>query len=140
MKKQLLHIVGAALLAAVAVHAQTSQKMTVSVPFSFSAGSTTMPAGDYKVNLSVAPGVVALQSLDHKSTALVMGISAQSRAASGEAKLIFKRYGHEYFLSQVWPAQSAIGREVPPSAREKEAAQSVAMQGETIVLAKADRR
>ena len=140
MKKQLLHVIGATLLAAVVVQAQTTQKLIVNVPFSFAAGTTVLPAGEYKVDLAVAPGVLGLQSADHKSTALVMGISAESREKPRQAKLTFKCYGTRYFLSQVWPASSSIGREIPPTDREKEAAQSAATRGQVVVLAKADQR
>jgi hypothetical protein len=140
MKKQLLHIIGAALLAAVVVHAQTTQKLIVNVPFSFSAGKTILSPGEYTVNLAVAPGALGLQSADHKSTAVVMGISAESREKHDQAKLIFKRYGDQYFLSQVWPASSGIGREIPPTSREREAALSAAVRSEVVVLARASQR
>lgn len=35
------------------------------------------------------------------------------------ARLVFNRYGEEYFLSQVWTDGGQLGRELPKSKRER---------------------
>ena len=39
-----------------------------------------------------------------------------------QSKLIFRRSGKRYILSQVWVEGHSRGRELPPSAKEKEQA------------------
>jgi hypothetical protein len=134
MRKQLLQTVGAALLATVAMYGQNSQRLIVNVPFGFAAGSTMLPAGEYKVDLRIAPGTVALHSVEQKKAALVVTQAAQTAHERGPAKLVFKRYGDQYFLSQIWSAFTGYGRQIPPTKREMEMARNATEPGQEIVI------
>jgi hypothetical protein len=122
MNRQLLHIFGAAVLTAAAGHAQTMHKLIVDVPFDFEVGSTQLHAGEYTVDLAASPGVMMLRSSDGQSNAMILATPAESREASPEAKLVFHRYGGEYFLWQVWDFGATVGRQIPQSAHERELA------------------
>jgi hypothetical protein len=52
----------------------------------------------------------------------VMTFAASANAPQAKSKLVFHRYDNRYFLTQVWTAGSARGRELPKSAKEKEQA------------------
>src|SRR6185295_12678076 len=105
MMKNLFHIpliiiVFAGVLA-INVHAQT--KVIASIPFAFSAGKTTLPAGRYTItvlNPTSDRKVLQIRSLNGRSSAVVLtnGIIGN---ASENAKLVFERYGDRYVFAQV---------------------------------------
>jgi hypothetical protein len=119
MKTQLIRNFGVGLLAAVSVYAQGSQKLTVQVPFGFHADNSVFPSGEYTVD-TVAPSVVRLRSADGKSSAMILTIGVQTLGTPSEGKLVFNRYGDEYFLSQVWKPGNNIGNELRKTRRETE--------------------
>jgi len=68
------------------------------------AGTTSLPAGDYRV-LSTDNGLsVTIQQLDGSSLATVSAFVGRVDKALSAPKLIFHRYGERYFLSQVTEA------------------------------------
>ena len=85
---------------AINAHAQT--KVTASIPFAFSAGKTTLPAGRYTItvlNPSSDRKILQLRSMNGRSSVMVMttGIIVH---ASDNAKLVFERYGDRYVFAQ----------------------------------------
>jgi len=110
-----------ALAAAAVVCAQSQpHNMSADIPFDFNAGTTQMSAGHYVVT-SLSPAMVTLRS-DSGQIITVATHSAETLNASVSGKLIFHRYGDVYFLSQLWGPGQDIGRELPRSPAEKEAA------------------
>ena len=111
----------ASLAAAQFVRAQ--ELMVVSIPFAFTAGKMTLPAGDYKVaKQSEYSSVLLIKHADGTGAAFVQTIAAERLSVQYVSKLTFHRYGNKYFLSQVWLAGSSRGRAFPQSAVEKEQA------------------
>jgi hypothetical protein len=106
MKKQSFLMAGVLVLSSMAATqvARAQEAMVVDIPFAFTAGSATLPAGEYRV-----------QKLDRNSAVLLIHCWD-----ARESKLVFNRYGNRYFLSQVWNAGSIRGRQLPISPREKE--------------------
>jgi hypothetical protein len=51
-----------------------------------------------------------------------MTTGVQTMADPPEAELIFTRYGSQYFLAQVWPGGTHVGRQLPKARREREVA------------------
>ena len=89
---------------AVSAQAQTSgpQRVIASIPFSFSAGKTTLPAGRYTItvlNPASDRKILQIRSLNGRASAIVM-TTAGSINASDNAKLVFERYGDRYFFAQ----------------------------------------
>lgn len=89
---------------AVSAHAQTSsaQKVIASIPFTFSVGKTTLPAGRYTItvlNPSSDRKILQIRSMSGRSSAMVLtnGISGN---ASDDAKLVFERDGDRYVFAQ----------------------------------------
>ena len=60
----------------------------------------------------------------------------QARKISDVGKLVFNRYGDQYFLSKIWAPSSDTGRELPKSRLEREVAQRLSEGGPTVVAAK----
>ncbi len=106
MKKQAYTIlVIAALLSMVftSAQAQSERLIAADVPFNFVIKDRALPAGDYAFVFVQVGGsdAVKIQSADGHITAFVPTRSARTRASQAEPKLVFNRYGDQYFLSQV---------------------------------------
>ena len=89
---------------------------TFAVPFSFKVGNKVLPAGEYRI--TAEKEVVRVQKTDGKQN--VVTLTQRTRGANhnlGEPKLTFRRYGDEYYLSQVWLSDS-LGRELKKPRRE----------------------
>ena len=87
----------------VGAKAQTSsaQKVNANIPFTFSAGKTTMPAGKYTItvlNPSSDRKVLQIRSLDGRSSAMVL-TTTNNGQASDNAKLVFERDGDRYVFA-----------------------------------------
>jgi hypothetical protein len=134
MTIQLIRNLSVALLAAASVYAQGSQKLTVQVPFGFHVGNSMLPSGEYTVSTDVAQGVVRLRSADGKSSVMILSIATQTSATPETGKLVFNKYGDEYFLSQIWKAGNNMGNELRKSRREAEVA-AISRRGAQSILA-----
>jgi len=136
MKTKLIRAFGVALFAGASLWAQGSQNLVVEVPFGFHAGPSMLPAGEYTVYTDSGTGLVRMRSADSKSSAIIQTNAVQSRAMSDVGKLIFHRYGDEYFLSQVWKPGSDTGRQLRVSRREMEVAANTRRGIEPLVARK----
>lgn len=125
--------------AAVSVHAQSVDEIRVNIPFEFTVGDKTLPAGKYSVRrvFGGPNSPLYVQNRDSNETATTLTQVAQASSNPAGARLVFNRYGEEYFLAQVWTGGSGIRQEIPKSHRErsleKELAQH-ASQPERIVV------
>src|SRR5258708_30041801 len=109
--------------------------MKVHIPFNFTVGERSLPAGNYTLNTQIAPGAVLIRSNeDMKNAVMLLTTGVSSRKVSEDARLVFQRYGESYFLSQLWKPGYDVGRQFPQSKLEREAA-SGASHGETVVMA-----
>jgi hypothetical protein len=118
--KQLVLAAGFAVLACTGLHAQ-SIDMRATVPFDFHAGDTLMPAGEYVIHAQ-DPWII-LKHLDGgKAAGALMTNAVTGGNPTGDARLAFDRYGNTYFLTAIWNQSSRDGRQVPPTARQKELA------------------
>jgi hypothetical protein len=107
----MLVLAGLALAFAAAAQAQTALNYkTFAVPFSFKVGDKVLPAGEYKI--TAENQIIRVQKTDGKETAVTL--TQRTRGVNhnlGDAKLTFRRYGDQYYLSQVWLPDS-LGREL----------------------------
>ena len=111
-----------ALMAALALafvasaQAQTALNFkTFAVPFSFKVGNKVLPAGEYKITADNQ--VIRVQQTNGKENAVSLTQSTRGRKNLSEAKLTFRRYGDQYYLSTVWLPDS-LGRELKKPRRE----------------------
>ena len=109
------------LLMATMASAQTVQRVTVTVPFSFVAGSHNLPAGDYTIELNHEKDTMILRSEDRSGNNVVVLAGNSERAANpGQSYAIFQRYGSRYFLAEVW--RQGAGQTLTPGKLERELA------------------
>lgn len=108
-----------ALLGTVALVAQ-SHPAVATIPFGFHVRDQVLPAGKY----TVAQARSGVLQLENRSTNQFILVAAGGRDSSDrrDPRLTFKRYGHEYFLYQVWLPDQQMSMNVHPSTREKELA------------------
>jgi hypothetical protein len=105
------------------------------IPFDFAVGNKWLPAGEYQVERR-SQRVMLIQSTDASSSALAMTIEVHAGKTSDVTKLVFNRYGDQYFLSKIWTRSSDTGRELTKSRLEREvAAQSRVKPAATTVAA-----
>ena len=89
---------------------EVKKHQTFVVPFEFSVGNKVLPAGEYKITGETQ--IVRIQSKDGKQNATVLPARTVGGARlASEAKLTFRRYNDQYYLSQVWLADG-VGREL----------------------------
>ncbi len=124
MKKQILSVVvtlSVIITLSVAVLAGLSRNLEANIPFDFMVNGKTLPAGRYVVEQGSTQNVLMIRSWETKQAAgaVTMGCKAN---ADGKPKLIFNRYGDQYFLAKV--LSQAGGHEFLKSKAEREAARA----------------
>lgn len=110
------------MLTAASVDAQSNPALVANIPFEFVIGTKAFPAGEYNFAPTQLGGAdaVKIQSADGHVTAFVPTWTARVKEAQGEPKLVFNRYGDQYFLSTLWTEGDHIGRVVRMSRSERE--------------------
>ena len=99
-----------------------AQQSTIkaNIPFDFTVGNTWMPAGEYTIS-SPLQHIVQLRSADNARTAEIVSSQGYNESRSG-SKLVFDKYGDQYFLRHVLcPAVSSLNLDVPQGKAEKSA-------------------
>jgi len=95
----------------VSVQAQAPSKVEVNIPFEFSAGKTTLPAGVYRIK-RMSGNNVTLRSKDGRSSVILNApVTENSTDPNAVERLVFARYGDQFALSQIWLTADA-GRQV----------------------------
>ena len=126
MKNRVYRITGILALAFVAATTQdvrAQEPVLANIPFQFTAGEMTLPAGEYRVQkVSYNSPVLLIRSTDGNRATMVMTNAAAVNAPQAKSKMVFNCYGNRHFLTQVWSAGSSHGRELRKSAKEKERA------------------
>lgn len=126
MKKHVL--VGLAVLSLFATTAVPSFRaqpsdveVVADIPFSFTVGETTLPAGKYVVKAAepLDPNIKEVRSADGRTAVLFTGIPAQASKPPEKTELVFKHLGDRYFLSQIWVKGTPEGVELADSRAEK---------------------
>ena len=120
--KTLCRITGMLALALLAAEVGRAQEpVLANIPFAFTAGNMTLPAGEYRVEkVQQSSPALLIRRTDGSAYMIVMTSAIQVNAPQAQTKLIFHHYANGYFLSQVWTEGSARGRELPKSTKEKE--------------------
>ena len=102
--KRFLYLAAATIaicLIATVTYAQSdSLRLRFHVPFPFTAQGSSFPAGAYEVTKPTKMNL-ALRNLKGQATLFVIALPASSKEADGSVKVVFHRYGSEYFLSLV---------------------------------------
>ena len=133
MKNQMFALIGLGLLLATAsAYAQTGV-VKANVPFNFIVSKAQLPAGQYRIqSIGVTGSAMTIQSPDGKFTQAFLPNACSSPQAQKTTKLIFHRYGSQYFLAEIWRSGNDRGQELPVSGLETEVA--LDHQAESVVV------
>jgi hypothetical protein len=106
---------------ATGVVAQESHELVADIPFNFTVCREQLPAGKYRVRpISTAnPTVLLVLSEDNRSVEVVCTRDVQGQKPATSGKLIFNRYGNQYFLSELWLQGDLTGRQLLRSEQEE---------------------
>jgi hypothetical protein len=106
----------ATLVAAGSAMAQ-GRAVQANVPFDFTVGNTHVPAGTYTI---WAPGSSSLIELRNDSAKVNIFQSAYADGHQPKAnKLVFAKYGDQYFLHEILCSTNDLSMQVPTSKAEK---------------------
>lgn len=129
MKRQAVSLVSllSLLLVAGSAIAQTVH-VRADIPFNFAVENKTYPAGAYTIGTigDSDTKVLLLQAEDGNTSMTILSNAAENRMPADKTKLVFSRYGNQYFLSQLWLNGATRGHQLPKSNREKEVAKAMA--------------
>jgi hypothetical protein len=107
---------------ATAVVSANGQTLNVKahIPFEFVVGNETLPAGDYAVRSALSSGeALMIQNAETSISTLRLANVVRPKRNKTEARLVFHRYGQNYFLREVWQGGDTTGRQLLESKRER---------------------
>src|SRR5580704_6612036 len=97
-------------LAAAGTVSAQSVTLKAKIPFSFVVDGKSLPAGEYSVRQATSAAMI-IQGVDQSASTVTLVSPASAPGSRQEApRLVFNRYGDQYFLSQIW-ASGARGSE-----------------------------
>ncbi len=135
MKKQILSVVATlSLIVPMAIigFAGLTYRVSAEIPFDFVVGNKQLKAGKYYVGrLSTinTTGTLIIRSDDAKD-AVNFNVNGVTDKSDQEPRLVFRRYGNQYFLAQIFDGESNQGFGLMKSKTERE----VAKKNDTITL------
>ena len=136
MKKQVLFSVltMVLLMASGAANAQlgSTKELRFNVPFDYNVGKATMKAGNCFVQHAGTQNALLIRG--NGSSALTLSGSVSGKGV-GETKLVFNKYGDQYFLAQVWVEGEEVGEQLPRTRIENELI-SKAQPDSVVILAR----
>lgn len=118
--KKLIMLSVLGVLTSVSARAQAGKQFTVTIPFDFYVAGKTLPAGQYHVGRSTedSEGLV-VRGTDGLTGVFVLTRAIQTAELQQQSRLVFRRYGDQYFLGEVWISARSNGRELPKSRKER---------------------
>ncbi len=127
MKKQILSIVATLTLLipmSIMGFAGFTGRVSANIPFDFMVGDKEFKAGRYSVSrlsVSHSAGTLVIRSADSSEVANFNVNNVTDRGGSG-TRLIFRRYGNQYFLAKIFDGYSGEGAALMKSKAERELA------------------
>lgn len=104
--------------AVVPAAAQSSGRIRVSIPFNFSTSNATLPAGDYTIQV-VEKGLLIFTGDSAQGRQFALSTYGYSPEAVGKPHLVFRRYGNDVFLNQIFLSDDGEYNELLPSGKEQ---------------------
>src|SRR5262245_59579116 len=124
MKKQILNAaITLSVIAALSIagFAGLDRSVEANIPFDFMIDGEKLPAGKYAIETGAALNLVMVRNWKTKRAAGALSHALEVPDGS-QPRLVFRRYGNQYFLAKVITSSSGI--ELPKSKAEREAAKA----------------
>jgi hypothetical protein len=113
-------IVAASFVTAGSAMAQ-DHRAQATVPFNFTVNGNSLPAGTYTVGSQLnTPNVITITDREKNVHMLALAMP-DPNISSGANKLVFHRYGNQYFLSEVRCESASMNVQLSTSKAEKRA-------------------
>jgi hypothetical protein len=137
MKHSVKHMLGAFLGLVIAFstvpgHAQDGDKIKATIPFNFVVGNKELKAGDYVIESSLAKRALLFRSKDGDVQQIAFTVPIETNKTGNHERLLFHRYGDQYFLSQVWLSGDEDGHELVRGAQQKTTAANQAASAQAV--------
>lgn len=130
--KRIALVIVALVILVTASPAQMGTFITTSVPFPFHVGNNHVPAGDYRIAYYGNNGILVVANADAQEVLAVQGYLAKHNDATSTPKLVFHKYGSNYFLIGVrMPGRKMHA--LPQSSSEREFLTKAAPEEVTLV-------
>lgn len=102
--------------------ASTGVQVEANVPFSFTAGIETLPAGRYvfTVDDPMEPSELTIQRKDGSKVDVVLTATEPHPEPANDSKLVFDQYGTDHFLAKVVVAGFDEARVLPKQEIQRE--------------------
>ena len=130
-------LAAASLMAPAGVSAQNRQQATI--PFDFTVGERLLPAGTYVIT-PLRPGLIAVRGWKGNTLVGAMTlVTPTNEVRKNPDKLVFHKYGNQYFLSEIRGGLGEAAGTVSTSKLEQRIQLergAVANQGKTLVALK----
>ena len=95
------------------------------VPFDFTVGDKLLPAGTYTIT-TASSDVIELRNYD-KHVTILSAATPDNKESRNGSKLVFDKYGDQYFLSEILCRPALMNVNLPTSRAEKRARTQQAM-------------
>ena len=100
---------------------QSDRQTIIHIPFNFSVGEKTFPAGEYAIerNRNNSDTVWVIRHKDNTGSAILLTRPVRANDVVENTRLVFNRYDDLHFLSGFWIVGTQTGHEIPISKRER---------------------
>jgi hypothetical protein len=123
MKKSVLSVIAiSTLLASVVLAGNVQGSIKADIPFDFVVGKARLSAGQYTIQRGTSNSSLRLRG--EKSSIIVLTYSGSTSGTPSHAKLVFHKYGDQYFLAQVWDEGSTTANNLMATKAERDAART----------------
>ena len=123
-------VVGLAMAAVVVpANGQVSTFVSADIPFDFIVANKTLPAGKYTVTEASSNGL-RIRSRDAESSAMRLTNVITDKSKKRSARMVFHRYGQQYFLTEVWSGES-YGHQLLKCSKERHLREELARKAST---------
>jgi len=127
MKRQFLLLLAIAVFSTALTtnaSAQTAKTLRANVKFDFQIGDRIYPAGAYRIELISSDNILLITSASDTNKNQII-LARYSNGSKGQMpKLVFQKYGENYFLSQIFFREWAYS--IRPSRRQRESETTLA--------------
>lgn len=114
---------------------ESQRLMKANVPFAFGVEDCSLPAGEYTIFAAKPDRTIRIASTDGRYSVVVNTLLNYAEKPAPKSRLVFHKYGDEYFLAQVWTAGQKLARNLLSSKRAMEIANSGGKPETKIVIA-----
>ncbi len=105
--------------------AAQSGSLSVEIPFNFHVGNERLAAGKYEIQ-RLKNNIFMLRNKDGQVQVLAQTpVTIQDTNSADTEKVVFNRYGNQYFLRQIFATRATAGRGLYESKAEKNARKGV---------------